>query len=241
MRVYPVWPARPHGRRRLANRDQADIVAHRTVARPTVLFALLLVVGLLVTLGGCGFSFDISCGTESGKTSGKLSTYTDPDFGFSFQYPEEWKIEEGNSGEITAGANAVKQVVAYDPAGASVDGHGVNLAQVSVYKLKVVVDESMMDAVRQEMESLLVNLESQDSSWHRTEELTQTKVGNLPGFRVSYDFSLDGKPAKTTFYFLFTGDMQYQLTLQTVAEDWENYEDEFKGFVDSFSVASPSS
>ena len=110
----------------------------------------------------------------------------------------------------------------------------MNLAQVSVYKLAVTVDKTMMDAIKAEIERLLADLESQDSSWQRLEELTEVQVGDLPGYKTGYEFSYEGTPTKTTFYFLFSGDTQYQLTFQAVSKDWNKYQDKFKLVLESF-------
>jgi len=193
----------------------------------TLILALALSVGTLLALSGCG-------STDEGKTSGKVSTYTHHDFGFSFKYPADWKVQEGSSAEVTSGSASAGGAGVYDPEGAAIGGYSVNLAQVSVYKLAVTVDKTMMDAIKAEIERLLADLESQDSSWQRLEELTEVQVGDLPGYKTGYEFSYEGTPTKTTFYFLFSGDTQYQLTFQAVSKDWNKYQDKFKLVLESF-------
>lgn len=198
--------------------------------------ASALILGCSLFLAGCEFGFSLSCGEDGGTTSGEFSTYTNPDFGFSFDYPSEWEIQEGSEAELTSGSGSVGGVSVYDPRGASVGGYVVNLVQVSVYKLAVAVDETMMDTVKSEIERVLADLESQDPTLRRLEELSESRVGSLPGYKTAYEFSYGGTPTRTTFYFLFNGDTQYQLSTQAVVEDWDNYQDEFQRVVDTFSA-----
>jgi len=197
-------------------------------------------------------AFMVACGTEPGttssnsqsgettKTTNSLETYTDPDYGFTFEYPSGWQIKLDTSAELSAGSSAVKDVAVYDPKGAKVDGSPVNTAVISVYKLRTSVDETMMETARAEIDSVLREMESQDASWQRLEELTNTQLGAIPGFRINYGFSLDDTPAVTAMYFLFHKDTEYQLICQAVKTDWPKYQDEFTAILESFSVSLPS-
>lgn len=189
---------------------------------------LLLTMGLL--LAGCGFDFSLSCGDTESETK----TYADADYGYSFQYPGDWEVQPGDSAEVTGGSGSEGGMSVYDPDGAVAGSYYVDLFQVSVYELNVIVVESMMSEIKAQVEGLLADLEAQGSDWRQVEGLSEATVGGMSGYRATYDFTLDGTPATSTFYFVFTSDIQYQLTLQAVTENWKEKQPEFDAIVASF-------
>lgn len=188
---------------------------------------LLLATGLLLT--SCSADFNLSCG----ETDPGTKTYTDKTYGYSFAYPGDWMVQEGDSAQVTAGSGSEGGVTVYDPEGAVAGRSYIDLFQVSVYELAVTVDESMMPEVKAEVERLLVGLESQ-GGWTRTAELAEVTVGGVDGYVVTYAFDTDDTPATSTFYFLFSGTIQYQLTLQAATKNWEKKQPEFEAIVNSF-------
>jgi hypothetical protein len=86
-----------------------------------------------------------------------------------------------------------------------------------------------------ELEALLADLQSQDPSWKLEEALTQTSVAGLPSYRATFSFdSGTGAPLKTTSYFVFAGDIEYQLVVQSVSGNWQANQGVFDAFVASF-------
>ncbi|MCX8033173.1 MAG: PsbP-related protein [Thermoleophilia bacterium] len=206
---------------------------------------LTLVVGLtaVLVLGSCTTEPSKTTSTADNETAttsttiATLNTYSDPDYGFSFEYPSDWDITQNAPAEVSAGSQSVKDIAVYDPQGSKAGGSPANGVQISVYKLLVSVDETILDAVKAEIEQVLANMENQDPSWRRLENLTSTHVGGVPGFKISYEFSLQGTPAKSAMYFLFDKDVQYQISFQTTADDWSSYQDEFSRVLETFSLA----
>lgn len=188
------------------------------------MMAILVVVALAA--GACG---------SSGDSNGSgTKTYTDADYGFSFEYPVDWQLQEGDSSDVTAGGSATKSVGVFDPEGAVADDTYIDLAQVSIYELNLTVDESMMPEIQAEVEQVLASLESQATDMETVEALSETKVGEAPGFKATYSFSKNGAPVTSTLYFLFSGDIEYQLTLQAASENWEANAPIFEAMVASF-------
>jgi hypothetical protein len=188
---------------------------------------LLLITGLVVV--GCSAGFNLSCGDTDPGTK----TYTDDTYGYSFDYPGDWVVQEGDNADVTAGSGSEGGVSVYDPEGTVAGEAYIDLFQVSVYELAVTVDDSMMPEIKGEVERLLADLETQ-GGWTRTIDLTDTAVGDVKGYEVTYTFTTDGTPATSTFYFLFTGAVQYQLTRQAATKNWEKMQPDFDAIVSSF-------
>jgi hypothetical protein len=202
--------------------------------RPRTAIALLILLMAFVP-AGCGFDFDMSCGGNENE----IETYTDPGYGYSFQYPGDWEVEESTGPEVTSGAGSKAGVNVFDPNGASAKNSSgkkyyVDLFQVSVYELTTTVDESMRPEIKTEMEGLLADLGSQEGDWQMVEDLSETSVDGMFGYQTSYSFVMDGTPTMCTFYFVFEGNIQYQLTTQAATENWENEQTAFDAIVASF-------
>lgn len=192
--------------------------------------ALILLLGLV----GAACSSGDNGGSATTEAGGGVKTYTDKTFGFSFEYPEDWKLEEGNTAEVTAGGGSAGAVAVFDPDGAKVGDIYIDLMQVSVYELTIVVDESMMSDVKVELENVLAQLEAQSADMNMETDLTAVTVNGMLGFEITYTFLKDGEPATSTLYFLFDGDIEYQLTTQSADEHWEANQPVFDAMVASF-------
>jgi hypothetical protein len=180
----------------------------------------------------------MGCGGDSDSDSGD-KIYTDPDYGFSFGYPADWQLQQGDSSDVTAGGSATVSVGVFDPEGAVADDTYVDLAQVSVYELNVTVDESTMPEIQAEVEQVLGSLEDQTADIQIVEALSETEVGGMPGFEVTYSFSKGSAPVTSTLYFLFDGSIEYQLTLQASTDNWEKNTPVFEALVSSFESGTP--
>lgn len=191
---------------------------------------VLLVLAMALVLPGCSADFNLSCGDA--ETAAK--TYTDADYGYSFQYPGDWVVQQGDSADVTGGSGSESGMSVYDPDGTVAGDSYIDLFQVSVYELTVTVDESVMPEIRSEVENLLTDLETQSDDWTKIEDLSDATVGGMDGYQATYGFTTDGTPTMSTFYFVFAGDIQYQLTLQAATETWEERQPEFESIVASF-------
>ncbi len=209
------------------------------LARPSFLVAILAaftVVAASFALAACGG------GNPTGTSGSQTATlsYTDDTYGFSFEYPKTWKLQKGDSANVTAGSTAKGNVGVYDPKGTNSDGSYFDVAEVSVYELKVTVDESMMPDVKTEVQRTFDQLADQGGNWKALDSLADVTVGGLSGWTISYSFdSGGGGPSYCRFYIVFGGALEYQLLVQASTKNWEADQKVFDAFVASFKPGSP--
>ena len=208
-------------------------------------FALPLIAGVLLAIAmmliGCGGSNDsvstTSAGagsTEDATSGGSLKTYSNGEYSYSFQYPEGWKVEEGSTADVSAGGTAVATLGVYDPDGAKANNIYIDIAQISVYKLNVTIDDSMMSDIRTEVENVLSSIESAAGDIEVIEALSETSTNGLNGFKITYRLTKENVPVVSTLYFLFSGDTEYQITVQAAEENWDAKKAVFDAMVASF-------
>lgn len=194
----------------------------RLTSRPV---NIALIIAVALTLGGCGFSIGCSAGddvdTQGSGDVGETKSYTDPDYGFSFDYPTDWELDDNSQAEVEGGLAAAKGVSAFDPEGAKNGDYFLDVFQVSVYELSMTVDESMLPDVKPELESVVAGIASQDESWETLEAMSAAEVGGLKGYKTTVTHAMDSEMVKSTLYFLFDGDIEYELMLQASVDDWE--------------------
>ena len=186
--------------------------------------ALALTVVVSSLIAGCTASVE-----------GPPSTYTDSGYGFSFEYPSDWQVSSSADANVSGGAAPVAAVTVGDPEGARVDDTGLDIIMVRVYRLNAVVDESLLPEVLAELEPLVASLQAQDPSMVVEQPLTQTSVNGLPGFQFTSTFDWEsGIPMRTTSYFLFSGDTEYQLVVQATQDRWSDNQEVFAAFLSTF-------
>jgi len=198
----------------------------------SVMLGCALAIALLVSslLVGCTASVE-----------GPPKTYTDPDYGFSFEYPSDWQVSSSADTNVSGGAAPVAAVTVGDPEGARVDDTGLDIVMVRVFKLNLIIDESLMPEVLTELEPLVAGLQEQDPSMVVEQPLTQTSVNGIPGFQFTSTFDWDSDtPMKTTSYFLFSGDIEYQLVVQATQDHWTQNQEVFTAFLSTFQPGSGS-
>ncbi len=189
--------------------------------------AVLLCSALLVILvvAGCG------------STATGAKTYTGADNKYSFEYPASWETKEGESADVTAGGSAISGVSVYDPDGAIVEDTYIDLAQLSIYELRFAVEESMLDEIQPEVQTVLDSIQNQAADMKVVEALSQTTISGLPGFQAVYSFSKGDTSVTSKLYFLFSGDLEYQWTLQAASENWEEATSTFDALVGSLKIS----
>jgi hypothetical protein len=198
------------------------IATRRSVVLSVLALALI---AMLVSL--------TACGDDSSSSTGK-KTYTDQKYGYSFEYPGDWKLEEGGAADISAGGSSAASVGVYDPEGAVAEDTFIDMMQVSVYELNVTVDESLMPEIKGEVEAVLENLENQAGGLDTVVPLAEAELGGMSGYSVTYSFAKNGAPVTSTLYFMFSGDVEYQLTVQAADENWQADQPTFDAILDSF-------
>jgi hypothetical protein len=189
-----------------------------------------LVIMLVLLMGGGGSSggggqpaagatSTLAAG-QAGQQAQGAGVYTDAQHGYSLTCPSGWQVLKGVVAQGTSGATAVSRISVVDPVGTSVGGDYVDLVHVSLYQLSAAVDASML-AVRSQVEAVVADLQRQSSNPQVIEPLTEVTVGAMPGFRATFSFTSDGVSLTNTMYFLFSGNREYQLTLQAATSVWQ--------------------
>ncbi len=209
----------------------------RNSTRPACLAALVaILLSLVVVFAACG------SGGEGGAKTGDVKTYTDKTYGYSFQYPSGWQLQQqADEADVTSGAAAAQAVAAFDPEGAKTDTSYTDLLEVSVYELTGTVDDSVMPALEEEVRSVFAGLESQAADLKVVEQMTAVTVSGLKGWKITYSFDKDGTPAQSTLFLVFGGSLEYQLLVQAATSSWEADQAVFETFVSSFTPGTATS
>lgn len=198
-----------------------------------------LLLAIVVALTGCGGS-DAGTTTSGGSSSAStaedssLKTYSNGEYSYSFKYPDTWTLQEGSTADVSAGGTSVADVGLYDPKGTIAQDTYIDMAQISVYKLNVTVDDSVMADIKTEVENVLSSLESQAGEIKTVEALAETTVNGMAGFKITYSLTKENAPVVSTLYFLFSGNMEYQVTVQASQENWAAKKPIFDALIASF-------
>ncbi|MHB1344781.1 MAG: hypothetical protein ACYCX3_10545 [Thermoleophilia bacterium] len=171
---------------------------------------------------------------EQNPTLGPTRLYTDPDYGFSFVYPEGWKLTTTAGAETGPGGTSLKDVGAFDPTGSGVGGVLLDGFAVSVFQLNVVINADLLPALERELEDLLVGLRGRLSSVEVVEPLRSTSINGTQGFETTHTFSYKGRRLRSRVVFLTAGTFEYQLTTQATEPSWEVSTPTLDLLVDSF-------
>lgn len=169
------------------------------------------------------------------RLPGPTRVYTDPDYGFSFAYPESWKTTVVARAEGGPGGSSVKDVGAFDPTGSSVDGVLLDGLAVSVFPLNVLVNADLLPAFEAELEDLVAGLRGRLSAVEVVDPLRATTVNDAAGFETTHTFTYKGRRLRSRIVFLAAGSFEYQLTTQAVESSWDISGPALDLLVDSFS------
>jgi hypothetical protein len=170
-------------------------------------------------------------------TADSTRTYKDSDYGYSFQYPEDWRLDESSpirGANMASMDTAADTVCVNDPRGSTAGFYQIDGVEVDVYELGIAVDESMMPALKQYMQTSLAQLTSEDPTARLVEDVTETIVGGLSGFRATTSYSSEGVPAMCTIYCLVDDDLEYDIFLQSASSTWDENQGVFDKVVASF-------
>ncbi len=192
------------------------------LTRPALSLVLLVSLVLFaIALSGCG---------------GKLATYTDPDFGFSFQYDDSWQLRHLAASELNEGVS--KSVEIFDPRGSDAgDESTFDSLAVDVIELDPAADVTM-EMMTTEFDSYLQAGMAADPSTKVTEQPTATTVGGMPCLRATYTFTYAGTEVRCTEYWILGADgIAYSLYTQSSFKNWDGNGAVFTTFVDSFKAA----
>jgi hypothetical protein len=221
-----------------------EVTTSRRWPRFALATMVCLLLAIMVALAGCGGSETGTTTSNSGGSTGSstvsttedstLKTYSNGEYSYSFKYPKTWTLQEGSTADVSAGGTAVANVGLYDPDGTVAQDTYIDMAQVSVYKLNVTVDDSMMADIKTEVQNVLSSLESKAGEIKTVEALAETTVNGMSGFKITYSLTKENAPVVSTLFFLFSGNMEYQVTVQASKESWDAKKLIFDALIGSF-------
>ena len=184
----------------------------------------VLVVGTVVACGGGG--------------GGGLTTYTNKDYKFSLTYDSSLlKENTAVTTKSSAGASAALRVGFVDPKGTKTDGDYRDGVVVLVYKLSQTITDSVLPSVKDYLSTtLLPQLATGYGSSATIGKLADTQLNGTKGFVTSSSFSMGGTQFKARLYFMFQGNVEYQLTMQSATSRWAELQPQLQKVIDSFKV-----
>jgi hypothetical protein len=163
-----------------------------------------------------------------------IKTYEDAAYHYAFDYPKDWQFTEDVSVTGSAGGSSVKTVGVFDSKGDRAGDTLLNGVAISIYKLNATVDESLMQAFKDELSSALPSLEGQLTDPVTVEPLRNTSINGVPGFETTYTFKSGAKTLRSRMLFLVQGDVEYQITVQSVDGSWQKELPKLKLVLSSF-------
>jgi hypothetical protein len=197
---------------------------------------------LVVGLGGCSSSGEVSVGGDSASPTAEQSapadvtTYTSDKYAFSFQYAPPFEEKSDTSWDAQSEASSADTVAVFDTDGTQVGGQYRDAFVVNVYQLNTEITDENLDQVATELEQSVIPQLEQSSEDMQISELVSTEVNGLKGFQADATFTVEGTPMTSTLYFLFDGDLEYQLLTQSATDRWEELQPTFDTMVNSFQV-----
>jgi hypothetical protein len=195
------------------------------------LAALLVIAASALALGACGGS--VSIGSEPSPTG--PVTYTDDEYGYSIT--RDAMFTEGTVKEVSASAgDAVAEAIFPDENGTLASGSYLDAIMVTVYELARSVEPAEVPDLKAEMQGMIDDLLASLTDPKVVRPLTETEVGGVPGFAITYTYEDLGKELTAASFFLFKDKYEYQITTQSVTERWDELKGRFQEAVQSFTL-----
>jgi hypothetical protein len=166
-----------------------------------------------------------------------VTTYTSDQYGFSFQYAPPFEEKSDTSWDAQSEAASADTVAVFDTEGTQVGGQYRDAFVVNVYQLNAEITDENLDQVATELEQNVIPQLEQSSEDMQISELVSTEVNGLQGFQADATFAVEGTPMTSTLYFLFDGDIEYQLLTQAATDRWQDLQPTFETMVNSFQVS----
>ena len=166
---------------------------------------------------------------------GDTKTYTDPDYGYSFDYPADWVLQQSLVGEDAASYSAPGTAFVFGPyASTDTGGYSLDMMGVVVHDSGSTIDESMLPEIETYLESYLADYTSSLPGSQIIEALSEITVSGLNGFKATITDSFEDTPLTSTLYWLFGQTLEYDLMLQAKTANMWALDDDFAAFTASF-------
>ena len=181
---------------------------------------------------GAAVTSPSSSASGDSSSASQFNTYTDPDYGYSIDYPAYWRLREDEGVDPDASDSPLTQVSALDPSGAHKGLTYFDLFDIVVFDYGVVVDESMLSGIRADLETFFA--EQATAGVEMVEPLTEAVAGGLRGFSATFTDSLEGQTLKTTIFWLYGSSTTYFVTFQSADTTWDRNQATFEQMIASF-------
>lgn len=159
-------------------------------------------------------------------------TYTDDDFGFSFEYPGSWAIQHMSPAALSPGV--AKEVGAFDQDGSDAgDEYTWDMVSVEVYQGGMDLDYTL-DDISTMNDEYLADLQEQEPTLQVLESVTPVIVGGLDGYKITYTGSVGSTQIHCSEYTLLSHSVIYNLWTQAAEENWDSNQSVFADFLASF-------
>lgn len=197
---------------------------------------------LVIGLGGCSSGSDTTT-SESPAASAEQSapadatTYTSDKYGFSFQYAPPFEEKSDTTWDAQSEASSADTVAVFDTEGTQVGGQYRDAFVVNTYQLNTEITDENLDQVATELEQNVIPQLEKSSQDMQISELVSTEVNGLKGYQADATFTVEGTPMTSTLYFLFDGDLEFQLLTQAATDRWSELQPTFEAMVNSFQVS----
>ncbi|MDZ7576634.1 MAG: PsbP-related protein [Candidatus Nanopelagicales bacterium] len=206
-------------------------------AKPAVALAAsaaLALAGCSVSLSGPTPDPSAPPASSSPAQSSLGNTYTNDKYGFSFDYPNQFRQIKATDWRAQAGAGSAESVAFFDTSGSKAGGQYRDAMVVNVYQLSQPITGENISLAESELEdSVLPQLRASDPTM-QIGALQPVEINGIPGFVSDVSFVTDGTTIKSRAYFLFAGDIEYQILVQAADSKWAALQPTFEQMVQSF-------
>jgi hypothetical protein len=164
-------------------------------------------------------------------------TYTDPDYGFTLEYPAGWVVQEDDGVDPTSEGSPLSAVGVLDPASWT-GGYMLDWVWVRVYDVGYVVDDSALTEIGAGLKTSVSDLVDAEPPPEIVVPVTGSTVGGLRGYTARVTDAFEGTPLTVTSYWVFDGTMEYDLLVQAESATWEEDQATFRAIIASFKPGS---
>lgn len=196
-----------------------------------ILTVILVTAAASLALAACSGSVSIG---GSPSPTGPV-TYTDDEYGYSIT--RDAMFSEGTVKDVSASTgNAVAEAIFPDENGTLASGSYLDAIMVTVYELARSVEPAEVPDLKAEMQGMTDDLLASLTDPKVVQPLTETEVGGVPGFAITYTYEDLGKQLTAASFFLFRDKYEYQVTTQSVTARWDELKGKFQDAVQSFTL-----
>lgn len=190
-------------------------------------FALAAVAAaLIIALAACGGESDTAA-----SGGGEKTPYTNLQYGFELSYGEPLGVVT-----VTPDEGEVYAIAFADKEGAEVDDAWANGLRVAVFEMSQALKPADVKKLQKEFTDVIESMIASSPGGKTTGPVTAVNVNGTPGYAVDYEFTQGGEQLVGRSYILINGKLEYHLTLQAVAGDWDSLKDTLEETAQTFTL-----